>query len=56
MAFRGPGKPVLANPAHLPKLGRFWRIGRALLCQPLKGHIEKKFLGINYVSTYKKIS
>ena len=38
------------------ELGRFWRFGRAWLCQPSEFYDEINFLGINYCSTYKKVS
>ena len=46
----------MAKPPKLPKLGRFWRFGRALLGQPSEFYNEINFLGINCCSTYKKVS
>ena len=46
----------MAKPPKLPKLGRFWRFGRAWLSQPSEFYDEINFLGINCCSTYKKVS
>ena len=56
MVFRGLTMPGMDKPPILPKLGRFWRFGRAWLGQPSEDHEAMNLLGINCCSTYKTVS